>query len=633
MTKDWLAIFACGMLGANLCIGAAQAATPPSEEDFLGDLPVVLSVSRLAQPLDETPGAVTVIDREAIRRSGAREVAELLRLVPGFIVSHLQSGARPFASYHADYDAITRHLQVYIDGRSVYSSLLVGTANHGLMGVVLDDVERIEVLRGSNSAAYGANAFLGVVNIVTRHAADTRGGMIATNLGAGGVRDATARIGWGDERAAFRLTAASRRDSGFDNLYDDKRVDQAHFRGDLRPTAADELMLVAGHTEHRWGLSKPVHDEGWRNSYAGAQWTRHLEGAEQLRFGAQFDEERYENFYPRYRADGVGRRLELEAQHTFAAGEHWRFVWGGQYRHEQVVSRDLFAEQPDQNFHLWRIFGNAEWKPDAQWVINAGGLWENHSIVGARTAPRLMVNYHVVPGHTLRVGTTTAYKQPTLFELRTNWRDDNGVLQFHATGGARAERIDATEIGYLGELRKLNLAIDLRVFREHARDLLSYRAPCENGRCPIDIVNKDPNTQQGWETQLRWQPLADTQLLLNYTRLKLAPEASSTAPQDAYRAPRHNAMLALFQRLPDGYDVSVIHNYVSEYFYIRNSDRIPAHSQTDLRLARQFRIGTTRAEAALTVRAAGGGHVDYVERGLSTVYLDRRAVISLRLEF
>lgn len=619
------------LLGAWLCCCSAGAADAPlSEQDFLGDLPVVLSVSRLAQPLDETPGAVTVIDRETIRRSGAREVAEVLRLVPGFIVSHLESGARPIVSYHADYDGIVRHLQVFVDGRSVYSSLLVGTAITGLMGVVLEDIERIEVLRGSNSAAYGANAFLGVVNIVTRHAADTRGAMLATNLGEGGVQDGTARLGWGDERAAFRVTAASRRDSGFDNFHDDKLVDQVHFRGDLHVSPADEVMLLAGHTGYRWGLDRPARTESWRNSYASAQATRQLNATDQLKFGVQFDEERYLDFQPNLDARGISRRTELEAQHIFSAGGQWRFVWGGQYRREQVVSSDLFPDSPDQRFGLWRLFGNAEWKPHPQWVVNAGAMREDHSLAGPKTAPRLMVNFHVLRGHTLRIGTTTAYKQPTLFELRADWRA-NGVPQILASGKARPQRIDATEIGYLGEFRPLKLSADVRVFNEHVRDLLRFARPC--GGCPNDVVNKDGNTQRGSEVQFKWQPLPDTQVLFNYMRLRLEPDAESTSAVDRYRAPRRNAMLALFQRLPHGFDFSLIHTYVSEFFYIRLSDMLPDRRQTDLRLARQFRIGATRAEAALTVRAAPGGHIDFVERNQPPHYLGRRAVASLRLEF
>lgn len=625
------------MLGCWLlaCLGMpAWAAADLSEQDYLGDMPVVLSVSRLAQPLNETPGAVTVLDRETIRRSGAREVAEVLRLVPGFIVSHIEGGNRPTATYHAEYDALTRHLQVLVDGRSVYSSLLVGSSVFGMMGLVLEDIERIEVLRGSNSAAYGANAFQGVVNIVTRHAADTVGGMVTASAGAGGLRDGMARVGWGDARAAFRLTAATRNDDGFRAMNDDKRLDQAHFRGDLQPTVNDEIQLTAGHADLTWGASTGfgLQDQIWRNSYARAHWSHRLDPGAEVKLGLTVDEEKYRNFYPLLRADGTSRRYGLEASHSFALADTWRFVWGGQYRYEQVTSPDLFtAARAKQHFDLRQLFGNAEWRPHPQWLVNLGGLWEDHSIVGSNSAPRLMVNFHAWPGHTLRIGTTSAHKQPTLFELRADWRYAGESL-IQAQGRARPERIRANEIGYLGQFRPLNLTVDVRAFEEEVRDLLGYHRPCSG--CPNDLINKNDNTQRGWETQIRWQPWTDTRIMLNHTDLRLIPAADSTAKDyDPYRAPRHYSSLALFQRLPAGFDLSLIHSTTRPYFWVRKSDMLPAFRQTDLRLAKEFRLGATRTEAAVFVRAITGGHVDFVQRGYPDAYLDKRIHSTLRFDF
>lgn len=619
-------------LAACLAAGRVLAAGDVSEQDYLGEMPVVLSVTRLAQPLNETPAAVTVLDRDQIRRSGARDLAELLRLVPGFIFTHIEGAARPTASYHADYDSITRHLDVYVDGRSVYSSLLVGTASQGMMGIVLEDIERIEVLRGSNSAAYGANAFLGVVNVVTRHAADTLGGMVSISAGQGNVRDGVVRVGWGDPRAAFRLTAASQSDTGFKNLADSKKLQQVHFRGDLQLSSRDELTLTAGHAASLWQSDTEfgIMDQHWRNSNARAEWTRTLDSAAQFKFSATADEETYRDFYPLMRADGVSRRMVLEATHSFVANEAWRFVWGAHYRHEQVHSVDLFAEHPDQSFESWRLFGNAEWKPHAQWLVNMGGLWERHSIIGSQSAPRVVVNFLAAPGHTFRFGTTSAYKLPTLFELRTSWRYEGEPI-IEARGGARSERIDTTEVGYLGQLHP-TLSLDFRGFVEKVKGLLRYSRPCRS--CGNDVINKDANTQRGWEGQLRWQPSPDTQVLLNHTELRLVPDATSTARNtDPYRAPRHFSSLALFQRLPENFDLSLIHTTTQSYFWVRKDDMLPAFRQTDLRLAKNFRVGTARAEAAIFLRAIGGGHVDYVQRGLPEVYLDRRLHASLRLDF
>jgi iron complex outermembrane receptor protein len=622
-------ILACLLLSLGLSGQAIATAPAASEAAFLEDIPVVLSVSRLAQPLDETPGAVTIIDREMIRRSGARELAELLRLVPGFIVSHFDGGARPFATYHADFDAYNRRLQVYIDGRSVYSGLVLGNAAYGMMGVVLEDIERIEVLRGSNSAAYGANAFLGVVNIVTRHADDTRGGMVAVAVGQQGVRDAAARIGWGDLDKSFRLTVAQREDDGFRGPDDDKRIRQMHFRGDIRPNGSDELTLGAGLADFGWGAPwggpVPQRTETWRNTYAHAQWRRQLNPSDDLRVGVMVDEEVFSDFYPNLPADGRTRRVNLNVQHTFATGDAWRLVWGGEYRYEGIDSKYLFADDATQSDQLWRLFGNVEWRPRRDWVVNFGGLWERDDFSGGHTAPRLMVNYHLRPGQALRAGMTRAYRIPSQLEEKGNWYwPEYNFPLFKVSGGARPERIDSREIGYLGRFATLGLSVDLRLFEERVDSILVTA-----GGIPWDIENKNPSTQRGWETQLRWRPWRDTDILVNHSDLRLDPAASSSAPQDQYRAPRHISSLALFQRLPAGFDLGLMYSRVGAMFYISKQQGVPAYDQLDLRLARSFRLGDTNAEAALVVQAADGGHVEF-----SPAYrLERRAFVTLRLEF
>ncbi|MBY0339635.1 MAG: TonB-dependent receptor plug domain-containing protein, partial [Rhodocyclaceae bacterium] len=99
-------------MGMSMCVGSAWAGAQGLAEDgYLGELPVVLSVTRLAQSLADTPGAVTVLDRDLIRRSGARTVAELMRFVPGFIVSGW-NGANAITNYHASLDEYGSRLQV-----------------------------------------------------------------------------------------------------------------------------------------------------------------------------------------------------------------------------------------------------------------------------------------------------------------------------------------------------------------------------------------------------------------------------------------------------------------------------------------------------------------------------------------
>lgn len=614
---------------------ADHAAEHVSEKDYFGELPVVLSVSRLAQPLNEVPGAVTVIDRELIRRSGARDLTDLLRLVPGFVVGHI-NGANPIANYHGDFDSLNRRLQIFVDGRSIYSTLLAGNVSHPLMGLILEDIERIEVLRGSNSAAHGANAFSGVVNIVTRSASDVPRFSTFVATGEKGIADRGVRASWSNERLALKLTAARDGDNGFDGVIDNKRADRFHLRADIRPSVGDEIMVAAGSARHQWGATDTARNENWRNAFAQAQWRRSLNADSDIRINASFDEEKFidQVFYstiggiPRpFRADGTGRRFSLEAEHTVRLNSALRAVWGGQWRHEEVWSPDLLKVQDTQSSELRRLFANVEWRLHERWIVNAGAMWEDHSVVGPRTAPRLSLNYHVFPGHSLRIGSTQAYRMPTLYELRGNWQTPSllPASLVKATGGVKPERLVANEIGYIGEFRGIGLNIDLRGFEESGSSIARYF-----GGAPNDVVNKDRYRKRGWETQLQWRPRGDTQVLLNHTVLNVRSWATgATHDSDEAIAPSHSTSLAWFERFGSGFEFGFMYHTFGAMTWGGMGDVLATRPRVDLRLARRFRIGATQVEAGLVTQSATGPYQD----GDPRRYFPRRSFATLRLDF
>ena len=214
-----LALALGGFVGAAAARESPTPAPAPAplvldEQDFLGELPVVLSVSRLSQPTRDAPAAVTVIDAELIRASGARDLADLLRLVPGFQATYGDRGS-PLAGYHGLLtEEEPRRLQVRIDGRSQYSPAFIGAVNWNTIDVQLQDIERIEVIRGTNSATYGSNAFLGVINVITRNAAAAQGVVASAAAGSGGVEDRLARLGVPLAGGFVRLSAERRHDEG-----------------------------------------------------------------------------------------------------------------------------------------------------------------------------------------------------------------------------------------------------------------------------------------------------------------------------------------------------------------------------------------------------------------------------------
>ncbi len=619
------------------------AAEHVSEQDYFGDLPVVLSVSRLAQPIDEVPGAVTVIDRELIRRSGAREVAEVLRLVPGFLFTR-RNGANPLAIYHSALDLYGARMQVYVDGRSIYSSFYLGDTHRGLQGIVLEDIERIDVLRGSNSASYGADAFLGVVNIVTRHAADTHGGMLSISSGDKGIDDTVARVGWGGLGANFRLTTSFRKDRGLDRVNDDTNLSQLHFRADLSPGPQDELRIHAGSMKGGFGdgLSPAATNPGniertvrWNDIYLNANWRRYLDGGEGIEAHISYEQDRYVDGYPYPLAPtikidygGRGDRIEAGFQHTLRPSAQTRLVWGVEWRRDTAYSPPFFYSQQAFSANRARAFANLEVRPHPQLIVNLGGMYENHNTIGGSFAPRLMANFHILPDHTLRAGVTQSSRAPGLYELRGDTRFYNGNVladwTFRSSGTVKAERLISNELGYFGRFRPLGLTVDGRAFVERMNDRVRFAGRTGVG-VPNDAINTPGPHIHGFEYQFDWQPFTATRILLSEAHLR----ENSGRPEEIIEAPHRTTTLAWFQKLPGDFDFSLISHASTPYSWQGTNNVLDTPRQLDARLAWGFRVGPTRGEAAINVQAINGGHQEY----LRAYRFDRRAFATLRLDF
>ena len=177
-------------------------------------LPEVLTATRLKQSPAAVPGSMTVLDNELIRASGARDISELLRLVPGMMVGAI-SGNQATVNYHGTNASEARRMQVLIDGRSVYRAGLA-TVDWSDIPVAMEDIERIEVFRGPNTVSYGANALMAVVNIITRAPANSHGTRLKVTRGQRGISDWYASQGTGWETGDLRLSLSGQEDDGFD---------------------------------------------------------------------------------------------------------------------------------------------------------------------------------------------------------------------------------------------------------------------------------------------------------------------------------------------------------------------------------------------------------------------------------
>lgn len=637
-----LLILACATARAQSDSGASAV----SERDFLGDVPVVLSVSRLAQPVDEAPGAVTILDRQFIRMSGARDVADLLRMVPGFQTTTSFESDAPLASYHGRSDDWANRIQVLVDGRSVYSGHLQGSAGLGLQTLALDDIARIEVLRGSNSATYGARAFLGVVNIVSRDVRETVGSSFSLVTGDNGVADAGGSVGWGGPGAAYRISMDSRGDQGLRGAYGRNRVSRLNASAAFDLDGGAEVDVRVGAlgidagrgTQGDAGNAARIRFLG--SQFLQADWHTPLGENQDLLWSFSHTENTHRDNFP-YLSNAagvnyVGIPIDFSAQeindavtlqHTVRASDVLRAVWGAELRREAVNSASSFDLRGQVVAHFSRLFGNVEWRMDPQWVLNAGAMAEHSSMGGGTVSPRLMLNWHAVAGHTLRAGVSSAFRPPSAYEkyAAVRYYDVNGqkpITTVQSNGTVGPEKIFTRELGYNFSLNHNVWSGDIRLFEERITDGIERPANLS----PEEYQNIENFNITGAEYQVQWRPFLDTQVFFTQTWTDIA---DTTRFKTSHGAARYAASLALMHTLPAGLMVSLMHQQSEDIGLMSGNNQRYAVARTDVRLAKALRLGKRKAELAFTVQNLDQPYRD----GDRKFFFDRRAFVSLRVDY
>lgn len=232
---------------------ALAGAQAPSDGLPGGDeFPAVLTPTRLRQSLHDVPASVTIITADMLRRYGIMNIPDALRLVPGMAVDQ-PSGGDYRINYHGGNILTPHRMNVMIDGVSAYQPAF-GRVDWDHLPVILDDIERIEVTRGTNSPSYGPNSFLAIINIITKHPQDVE--RVAASATAGSLRrsSATGRLGWTLGDTTMRLSVSHDEEGGFDHQsiingadHDSTRFDRVSFRSQTRFSPDTNLDLNLGY--------------------------------------------------------------------------------------------------------------------------------------------------------------------------------------------------------------------------------------------------------------------------------------------------------------------------------------------------------------------------------------------------
>ncbi len=647
----------------------ADAAQPPelpnlTDDDFLADIPVVLTATRLAQPLSEAPAAMTIIDREMINASGARDVAHLFRLVPGFVVSH-ENGHTPIVAYHGLTSEYVNRLQVLVDGRSVYSPVFGGT-DWSNLPLVLDDIERIEVIRGPNAASYGSNSFLSVINITTRHASETTGQFFRATRGNNGIKNGIYRFGDSTQNADYRLTLASHGDNGLVTRADDHRIHNLRGRADMQLSEHDTLLLQVGISKGAREIDSislnAVEDRDILMQFEQLRWQRQISANDAL--SVQFfhtiedNDEIFDVTMPpplgRIIPDASTRaeRFDLEVQHTVQLSPQTRLVWGGGLRQDSAQGPQIFNTNPatvqtgnNGKFYnkVFRSFANVESRLRTDLTLNAGAMLEKSSLARTALSPRIGANYFVTPQQSVRLIYSQATRTPSLNEARSNFRipveGPPGFITTVWTGNPqlKVEKITSYELGYHANLNRQRTVLDIKAYHEHLRDLITVddntvtdSSDLLDGERYVYDNLTDANIT-GLEIALDIRPTRNTRFVLSHSRNKIKssnPRVSSS--KLAQSSPKHITSLLAIVHLPGGFTSSINYSSVSKSNGLGSGDKLEGYKTANLRLGFPITWGGVRGEISWVYENLGNDYLDWRED--NTITTQHYLSVSLQLD-
>ena len=392
----------------------------------------ITSASRREQRVEDVPAAVYVIGRDEIRRSGMTSIPELLRLAPGVQVARINSNkwavsVRGFNSLYSN------KLLVMVDGRSVYNPAF-STVLWDTEDLVIEDIERIEVIRGPGGAMWGANAVNGVINIITRPASETRSGLARLSTSTFETGTAALRYGGTYRGASYRVFAQGSAQG--DSLRapgvaanDDSRSITTGFRTDWT-RGHDAVMFQGSATSGRqkplWlDLDSATVESGpiisSLTSSTGVanvlgRWTR--TGST----GASFQVQTY--FDSAHRQEAIGsytrRTWDIDAQYHTTLGTRHDLVTGGGYRHivESMMGQNGYTFSPDGVRPLI-VNGFAQ---DAIALVRrrveltVGAKFENNTFAGFGFQPNTRIMWTITPTQRVWAASSRALRTPSLID-------------------------------------------------------------------------------------------------------------------------------------------------------------------------------------------------------------------------
>lgn len=547
----------------------------------------VTSVSRRSEPFSGVPAALTVLTADEIRRSGANSLPEALRLATGLHVA--RSDGRTWAISARGFNITTANkLLVLIDGRTVYTPLFSGVF-WDVQDTLLEDIDRIEIIRGPGATLWGANAVNGVINIITKTADTTQGGLAFAGAGTeergfGGVRHGGALGERGHYRAYAKYTHrdALRRASGAD-AGDPMWLGQGGFRSDWRGAGADTFTLQGDAYTGRSG--EAIRDD--TNLDGGnllGRWSRALSDTSNMELQVYWDRTH------RYIPDLFEEHLDtwdLDFQHRLLLAGRHDVVWGLGYRlmRDRVDNSAVVAFLPGRRT---MELGSAFVQDEIELVqdrlrLTVGSKLEHHESTGLEVQPNARLAWTPDERRTLWAAISRAVRTPTRIDEDVVFYFPDGSAFVQGSRDFHSEKLLAYELGYRRQLGQ-DLSLDVATFY-NVYDELRSQEPAPGGGFPITLANNLEGETYGLEVRSSWQATPRWRWHAAYAYLekdlRVQPGSRDvTGGRGEGNDPRHRASLRSSLDLPAGLELDGWLRYVDELPF----PAVPSYLGLDLRL-------------------------------------------------
>jgi iron complex outermembrane receptor protein len=576
----------------------------------------VVSVSRKEQKLSQTGAAVFVITRDDIRRAGAANVPDVLRMAPGVNVARVDANAwavsiRGFNGRYSD------KLLVLIDGRSIYSPAFSGVY-WDQVDVPLEDIERIEIIRGPGGTAWGANAVNGVINIITMSSKATQGGLLVAQGGSGELGGLAQYGGKAGATGTYRAFGRYLNTNSSLNTAGAAAADGWHayhggFRFDLEPSARDTLMVqgdlyqtgegqtvttvLSDHLPTVATFNDPVRVN---SGNLQARWNHTLQKGSDISVNLYFDHDKRLD----QGLEEKSNTFDIDFLHHIAINSRNDLVWGLGYRvtNDAMTSGYSTAWFPTRRTtNLFSEFVQDEITIAKSARLTIGTKLEHNSYTGFEYEPSVQFVWTPTGRQTIWLSAARTIRQPSRQD--TDILYDSaiiplaggafGVLKFIGNKDIQAEQLRDYEAGYRTQITK-TFSLDVAAFRGYYRQLqtsetpvpsfVSTPAPPHIDLSAVLVAAARTNTYGGevfgtWSVTSRWR-LSPGYSLLHMSPIldpSGQPSATKSAPGDT---PKHQIQFRSTLGLRSNLDWDTSLYFVGKLI----EDETPSYTRLDMQL-------------------------------------------------